>query len=237
MIFAGILAGGYGWDQKREDMPKQYMLLGQKAIILHTIEQFIINSKIDYIIIAAPSNWLIYTEELVKKNCFTDKPIVIVEGGKNKYQTIIRIANYISKNFEITDDDICVYHDAIRPFVTQRIINDNLQKAEKCQAVSTVVPTVDTIIRSDNGKIVDEIPAKKNLYAEQTPQTFHINSLLYVNKQLNQEEENQIVNAFRSFLQQGNEVQIVKGEFSNIKIVTQYDLEVANALIRDKKND
>lgn len=237
MIFAGILAGGYGWNQKKEDLPKQYMLLGHKAIIVHTIEQFVVNPMIDSIIVAAPSNWLVYTEELLKNSGITDKSITVIEGGKNKYQTIIRIANHIRQFHEITADDICVYHDAIRPFVTQRIIDDNIRKAEKCQAVSTVIPTVDTIIRSDNAQTINDIPAKKNLYAEQTPQTFRLKELLNVHMSLDIEEETHIVNAFKSFLQQGYEVQIVKGEFSNIKIVTQYDYEVANALIRDKKND
>lgn len=235
MIYAGILAGGYGWNQKKEDMPGQYMLLGTKAIVLHTLEQFVVNPFVGRIIVAAPCNWIVYTEDLIKNNVTTDKKIDVIEGGRNKYQTIIRIARYIGMEREVMEDDICIFHDAIRPFVTQRIINDNMDKIKKCQAVSTVIPTVDTIIRSDNGKSVDDIPPKKNLYAEQTPQTFKLSSLLRVHQELDEEQENHIVNAFRSFLQRGYEVRIVEGEYSNIKIITHYDFEVANALIKEKK--
>jgi len=237
MVYAGILAGGYGWNQKKEDMPRQYMELGTKPIMLHTLEQFIINAAVDKIVIAAPGNWLVYTEDLVSKHIRTDKEICIIEGGSNKYRTIIQIAKYIKEHWGVQEDDICIYHDAVRPFVTQRIIGDNLEKIVKCQAVSTVVPTVDTIIRLEEENKVAEIPPKKELYAEQTPQTFRLDTLLKVHDGLEDEQEKVMVNAFRAFLQEGYEIQVVEGEPSNIKIVTQYDFEVANLLIRDRKYD
>ncbi|MBR2401191.1 MAG: 2-C-methyl-D-erythritol 4-phosphate cytidylyltransferase [Lachnospiraceae bacterium] len=237
MVYAGILAGGYGWNQRKEDMPRQYMELGTKPIMLHSLEQFIVHAAVDKIVIAAPGNWLVYTEDLVSKYIRTEKEIHIIEGGSNKYQTIIRIAKFINERWGIQENDICIYHDAIRPFVTQRIIGDNLEKITRCQAVSTVVPTVDTVIRLEEGNKVVEIPPKRELYAEQTPQTFRLKTLLKAHDSLEDEQEKAMVNAFRAFLQRGYEIQVVEGEPSNIKIVTQYDFEVANLLIRDKAHD
>lgn len=236
MIYAGLLAGGYGWKKYLSEMPMQYMLLGKKPILIHSLEQFILNPSIDSVIVVAPNNWIVYTRDMIKNYIVSSKRIEVIRGGNNKYQSIIHIAEYIAKNHSISDDDICIFHDAIRPFVTQRIINSNLSMIEHCQAVSTVVSSIDTVICSNDGKIVHEIPDKSSLYLEQTPQTFRLKKLLEIYEEYAGEEQNEI-NAFRSFLKKKQEVRIAEGDYSNIKIITHFDFEMANALIKEHKRD
>lgn len=235
MIYAGILAGGHGWDQRKDDMPKQFMSIGHKPIIIHTIEQFIINPSIQKIIIAVPENWVVYTTDLLRKSITTNDKIDVILGGYNKNNTLHRIVNFIDSEYGIEEKDVLVSHDAIRPFVTQRIINENIETVKGYDSANTAVPTIDTIIKAGKEKQIVEITPDRIFYSEQTPQTFRLKKLqkIYKNEQLAKRH----VNAVKMFMEAGNSVQLVYGEYANIKIVTQYDLEVANAILRDKTND
>ncbi len=236
MIYAGILAGGENRKISSDEMPMQFMSLGTKPILIHTLEQFMINPQIDEIIVAAPKNWRIYTEDLIRRHVVSDKRITVIGGGENKYRTIIRIAEYIENSSGIDDSDVCVFHDAVRPFVTQRIIDDNLKKIGSCNAVSTVVPSVDTIIISEDGKRLDDIPPMSRYFMEQTPQTFRLSHLLCQFRG-GGEDVTRTNNAFTTALGSGEDVRLVQGESSNIKIVRQYDYELANILLKDKNDD
>ena len=103
MIYAGILAGGHGWDQRKDDMPKQFMSIGHKPIIIHTIEQFIINPSIQKIIIAVPENWVVYTTDLLRKSITTNDKIDVILGGYNKNNTLHRIVNFIDSEYGIEE--------------------------------------------------------------------------------------------------------------------------------------
>lgn len=235
MVYAGILAGGYGWDQVKSDMPKQFMQIGTKPMIIHTIEQFVINDAIDRIIVAAPENWIVYTKDLVKKYISTEKEIEVIMGGRNKNNTLKQIVSYINERYLIDEKDIIIGHDAIRPFVTQRIIKENLEVLKKYDSASTAVPTIDTIIKAKEDGQIESITPERVFYSEQTPQTFKLEKLASVYRA--EELPKKHVNAIKMFVEAGHSVSLVKGEYSNIKIVTQYDLEVANAILRDKNND
>lgn len=235
MIYAGILAGGYGWDQRKDDMPKQFMPIGSKPIIIHTVEQFIVNPSIQKIIIAVPENWVVYTKDLLRKHITAGDKIDVILGGHNKNNTLHGIVNFIEAEYGIEEKDVLVSHDAIRPFVTQRIINENIEAVKKYDSANTAVPTIDTIIKAGKEKQIVEITPDRIFYSEQTPQTFCLKKLqeIYKNEQLAKRH----VNAVKMFMEAGNSVRLVYGEYANIKIVTQYDLEVANAILRDKTND
>lgn len=235
MVYAGILAGGYGWDQVKGDMPKQFMMIGSKPMIIHTVEQFVVNALIDKIIVAAPENWIVYAKDMLKKYIITDKEIEVVMGGKNKNNSLNKVVNFIDEKYGIYQGDVLISHDAIRPFVTQRIIDENIETVRKFDSASTAVPTIDTIIKAGDDKQIEEITSERIFYSEQTPQTFKLDKLrdAYQNEKL----AKKYVNAIKMFVEAGNNVQLVSGEYSNIKIVTQYDLEVANSILRDNSND
>jgi 2-C-methyl-D-erythritol 4-phosphate cytidylyltransferase len=238
MIYAGILAGGIGVRMHRIDLPKQFLMLGSKPIIIHTVEQFIINSAIDKIIIVVPENWLLYAKDLIKKWIPQNDNIYFIEGGVNKNESVFKITQFIEQNWSISDKDIIVTHDAIRPFLTQRIINENIEKAAEFFAVNTVMPTTDTIISSSDGEKIDEIPAKSCMYDEQTPQSFNIQKLKSIFDSVDIDTIRNETEMTRLFINSGNDIHLVMGEYYNIKIVTPYDLEVSNALLKEivKKN-
>lgn len=234
MIFAGILAGGKGTRMGKTDLPKQFLTLGTKPIIIHTIEQFLISKDIDRIIVAVPNNWISYTQDLVDKYCKDDR-IIIIQGGSDRNGTIMNICKYIKEKFHITKDDIIVTHDSVRPFITQRIINDNIKICKKFGATDTVIPATDTIVESFNHEIISNIPIRNNMYQGQTPQSFRILDFIDINEQLLDGEKEILTDAAKVYVLKNQKVGLVIGENYNMKITTAYDLKLASLIIENKE--
>lgn len=230
MVYAEILAGGKGTRMGNTDLPKQFLMLGEKPILIHTIEQFQINNKIDRIIVCIPKEWISYTEDIIKKYIGNNEKIILVEGGKTRNETIINGCKYIAENYGITDDDIILTHDAVRPFVSQRIIDENIENANTHYAIDTAVPCTDTIIEVNNDEI-NNIPVRDSLYYGQTPQTFSIKKLMQHYDSLTEEEKSILSDACKIFSIKGEKIKVVRGEYYNIKITTETDLKLANAIV------
>lgn len=231
MIYAEVLAGGKGTRMGNTEMPKQFLLLGDKPVFIHTIEQFVLNSRIEKVIVCCPKQWISHTRDIIKKYVKNDDKIVVVEGGASRNDTILNGCEYIEKTFGLNEDDIVVTHDAVRPFVTQRIIDDNIDVALKYGAVDTVMEAFDTIVESENGKTIKSIPIRKNMYQGQTPQSFRIKDLKDLLNSLTEEEKEILTDACKAFVIKGHDVHLVKGEVFNMKITTQHDLKIAASLV------
>lgn len=233
MNYVGLLAGGNGTRMGKTELPKQFLSLGNKPIIIHTLEQFIISENIDKIIIAVPANWISYTENIVKKYCNSNK-VVIIKGGNSRNETIMEICQYITENNNINQDDLLITHDAVRPFLTQRIIEENIQYAKDYDAVDTVIPAYDTIVESNNHDTLSNIPIRDNMYQGQTPQTFKILELMETYNTLSEEEKKILTDAAKIYVLKNKKVKMVMGEIYNMKITTQYDFKLANLMIGNK---
>jgi len=138
MIFAAIVAGGVG-TRLGSNIPKQFLMLGNKPIIIHTVEKFLLCSKFDAIYIGIHENWLPYAKDIFAKNNLTSKKIYFSQGGENRNLTIMNIIKDIETKFGESNEHILVTHDAVRPFVTLRIIEENINAAKKFGACDTVV--------------------------------------------------------------------------------------------------
>ena len=233
MIFAAILAGGIGSRMGGTDTPKQFLTLGDKPVIIHTIEKFVINSKFDKIIVLSPQNFINHTNNLINEYLGENDRIVVIEGGKTRNDTLLNSINYINENFDIDDDSIIVTHDSVRPFLTHRIIEDNIEAAKKFGACDTVIPATDTIVESIDGEVIENIPVRDNFYQGQTPQSFKINKLSELINSLSEEETNILTDACKIFVLKGEDVYLVKGDITNIKITYPYDLKLANTILKE----
>ena len=233
MIFAAILAGGIGSRMGETDTPKQFLTLGDKPVIVHTIEKFAINSKFDKIIVLSPKNFINYTNDLIKEYFGDYNNLVVLEGGKTRNDTLINAIEYINDNFDIDDDSIIVTHDSVRPFVTHRIIEDNIKAAKEFGACDTVVPATDTIVESVDSKLIKNIPIRDNYYQGQTPHSFKINKLSELVNSLSESESNILTDACKIFVLKNEDVYLVDGEITNIKITYPYDLKLANTILKE----
>lgn len=235
MIFAAILAGGDGNRMGEIDKPKQFLKLGNKPIIIQTVEKFSLNSKIDEIIVLVHRYWLSHTKDLIDQYFPNSSNIVVIEAGELRNDTIMNAISYIEENFEIDENDIILTHDSVRPFVTHRIIMENIEKTFEVGACDTVIPATDTIVVSEDHGLISNIPNRNCMYQGQTPQTFKILNLKEAYEKLSDEEKSTLTDAAKIFVLNGEDVAIVKGEVFNIKITYPYDLKVANSIIKDAK--
>ena len=234
MIYAEILAGGKGTRMGNTEMPKQFLTIGEKPIIVHTLEMFLLNPRFDKIVVVTPKQWIQHTIDLIEKflTSSASERIVVCEGGSDRNESIMSGLRYIESHFGINEDDVVVTHDAVRPFLTHRIIEENIEMVLKHGATDTVVPAFDTIISSENGEVVTDIPRRDFMYQGQTPQSFNIKKLMSLYNSLTQEEKEILTDAAKIFVVKGEQVKLVKGEVFNNKITTPYDLKIANALIK-----
>ena len=236
MIFAAILAGGIGSRMGGTDTPKQFLTLGNKPVIIHTIEKFVINENIDKIIVLTPKNFITHTNNIISEYISDKDDIVVIEGGETRNDTLMNSIRYIEDTFGIDDDSIILTHDSVRPFVTHRIIEDNIEAAKRYGACDTVVPATDTIVESVNGKTIESIPVRDYYYQGQTPQSFNIKKLFNLITSLTEEESNILTDACKIFTLKDEDVYLVDGEVTNIKITYPYDLKLANTILEDKND-
>ena len=235
MVYAEILAGGKGTRMGNTDMPKQFLMLGTKPIIIHTVEQFMINTNISKIIVCCPKDWITYMNDLLDK-FIPNSNIEVVEGGKTRNETIMNGCRFIEEKYGLNDNDIIVTHDAVRPFLTQRIIDDNINALSDSIAVDTVIEATDTIVESTDSEFISNIPERKFMYQGQTPQSFNIKELVKVYESLKEEEKEILTDACKMFSLKKKKVKIVKGETYNIKITNIHDLKIANAILMERGN-
>jgi len=231
MIYAGILAGGKGTRMGNVPMPKQFLQLHDKPILIHTIEKFILHNRIDQIIIATPKEWINHTNDILNKYDLNLPKVWVTEGGTDRNGSIMNIISLIEGIFEIHDADIIITHDAVRPFLTHRIIEQNIEEGLVNDAVDTVIAAIDTIITSEDGDFVSSIPVRDFMYQGQTPQTFNIKKLKVLYNSLSDQEKNILTDACKIFVMKGQKVKLVRGETFNIKVTTPYDLNVSNAIL------
>lgn len=234
MIYAEILAGGNGSRMGNVNMPKQFLSLNNRPIIIHTIEKFLLNNRFDKIIVVSRKDWVNHTKDIIKKFIGESERLVVVAGGEDRNESIMSGIRFIEEHFGINDEDIIVTHDSVRPFLTHRIIDENINAAMEYSAVDTVIEAIDTIIRSEDQEFISEIPVRDTMFQGQTPQSFNIRRLVEHYSALDYKEKGILTDACKIFALKGEKVKMVRGEVFNIKVTTPYDLKVANAIIQER---
>lgn len=239
MVTAAILAGGVGSRMGAADTPKQFMSLGGKPILVHTAEKFSVHPDIDRVLVLCPKNWVSAAENMLARALggrLTEK-LNVIEGGADRNETIMRAVDYIAENFGLDDETVIVTHDAVRPFVSHRIISENVAAARKYGACDTVIGATDTIVVSENGETIAEIPARSKMYQGQTPQSFRAKKLRELYSALSDEEKKQLTDACKIYVLSGEPVHLVRGDMLNIKITYPEDMSLARSLLREEKEN
>ena len=233
MNYGVVVAGGIG-RRMGSETPKQFMTIGDKPIIVHTVEKFVLCNELEKIIVLTPEDWIEHTKDLLLKHLGEKlmQRLVVIEGGAVRNETIMNSIKYIEENYGLNDDTVIITHDAVRPFVTHRIIKDNIEAVKKYGATDTVVPATDTIVEAEDGELISHIPNRSKMYQGQTPQSFRAKELRETYQSLTQEEKDVLTDATKIYVLKGKPVKLVMGESFNIKITYPYDLEVAETLLK-----
>jgi len=232
MNFGAILAGGIG-SRMKNDLPKQFIDLAGKPIIIHTLEKMFKSNIFDYLIIAIHPEYVDYLQKLLNKFDFADNnKILIVTGGKERIDTIENVINIVNE-YSQSSDDILLLHDAVRPFVTNEILENSITTAQKEGACVAVVPAVDTIYEIKNNVSITGFPTRKYLYNGQSPDTFKLGVLNDAFNSLSADEKKEITGTVQICASKGINISAIEGSYQNIKITTNYDLAIAKQLLID----
>ncbi len=234
MIFGAILAGGTGTRMKSAPLPKQFLPLGDKPVLFHSLDTFLAYEPFDAIYIGIHPDWEAYlNEQLIRRySPSVRERIRVAVGGADRHQSLLNVIDAIESAYGESDEHILVTHDAVRPFVTVRMIEENIAAAREYGAVNTVIPAVDTMLYSENGEVIDRVADRTRLYHAQTPQSFQMALLRSLYRSLDTEQVTRLTDACSVFTAHGKTVRLVQGDPSNLKITTPADYTIAQALIR-----
>lgn len=230
-IYGVVLAGGIGTRMGNVEKPKQFLEVGKKPIIVHTIEKFVVNPQFTKVIVLSPKQWINYTRDVIKKHIKLADKVDVIEGGATRNDTVMNSIRHIEENYGLDEDTVIVTHDSVRPFVTHRILEDNIRFAQEFGACDTVIPATDTIVESLNNEFITDIPDRSKMYQGQTPQSFKAKQLRDVYQALSEEEKRILTDACKIYVLKGIPVHLVDGEVFNIKITYPFDLRVAQSIL------
>lgn len=223
-----ILAGGSG-ARLGYDLPKQFIKIAGKMIIEHTIDVFQSHPKIDEIFIICNKDYIFFYEDLVNVNHY-DKVIKLLVGGEKRSDSSLAALNAL--NGEIVN---LIFHDAVRPLVNNRIIDECIFALETYNAVDVAIPATDTIIEVQNN-FIKNIPDRSCLYRGQTPQAFKSD---IIRKAYDKAMQDKFFKAtddcgvVKKYLPD-EKIYIVKGEEFNLKLTFEEDLFLIEKLFQVK---
>ena len=210
-----IVAAGKG-ERMNADIPKQFLLLNDIPILMHTLKQF---SHFEEIVLVFPSTQFEYWETLCKTHNCTQQHS-LVAGGKTRFHSV---KNGLAK---IQDNTVVAIHDGVRPLVSETLINNLIDKTKSGIGVIPVVPLKDSIrkVEGENSTHID----RNNLFKVQTPQCFLSTD---IQKAYTQDFSDTFTDDASVFEANGGKINTLLGEENNLKITTQEDLKIASILI------
>ncbi|MBQ4394993.1 MAG: 2-C-methyl-D-erythritol 4-phosphate cytidylyltransferase [Paludibacteraceae bacterium] len=232
MNIAVILAGGSG-SRFGRDLPKQFLKVAGKKVIEHTIDVFEHNDLIDEIAVVTQPEYIADVEQLVVNNHYRKVRKILV-GGKERYHSSLSAINAYTE-----DTDNLIFHDAVRPLVNDRIINDCIEALKEYDAVDVAIPVADTIIQVDDTDCINAIPTRSLLRSGQTPQCFKrgvINKAYEIAMQDPNFVTTDDCGVVRKYLPE-TPVYVVKGEVFNMKITYKEDLFLVDKLFQLKSQE
>lgn len=232
-----VFAGGTGQRLSRgeKSVPKQFLKINDKPIIVHTLELFQKHEQIDKIYIAIHPDYYDYMQDLVKFHYIT-KTAGIVKGGVTGQDSIYNALVLARK--ENSGDSIVLIHDGVRPNITQDVISRNIECASENGNAITCTSCFETILISDNNVNPKTVPYRKNTYAAQAPQSFILDEILEAHEITREKNPDyvDIVDSCTLYKTLGKTTFMIGGNRGNIKITTIEDLYILRALIRYKED-
>ena len=175
-----IFAGGSGVRMNTKGMPKQFLQMNGKAIIIHTLEYFERCKDIDAIVVGCLEEYIEYLQSLLSANRIT-KVKRIVPGGKCGQESIY---HGLCAAEEIADgEDIVLIHDGVRPLISEELLSSSIQMVKEKGNAITVTPATETIVQTENGETISNIIDRKSCYIAKAPQSFYLKDILKVHRQ------------------------------------------------------
>lgn len=234
MNIAVIFAGGVGKRMKTNGIPKQFLEVYGKPILIYTLEKFENNQNIDAIVISCLEEKMDYCKKLVDKYEIT-KVRAIVKGGKTGQESIyngLKAAEQISE----TDKDIVLIHDGVRPLIDEEIIDNNIKCVKENGSAITCVECKETVVILDDNDNIKDVTDRSRSRLARAPQSFYLKDILAAHRKALEDGKTDVIDSCTLMRMYGKEVSIVIGKSENIKITTPDDYYMFKALLDAKEN-
>lgn len=225
-----ILAGGIG-SRSGLSVPKQFFKVAGETVIEHTITTFNNNNKIDEVWIIVHNQYVTLMESICLKNNW-GKVKKILNGGAERYESSLSAINACDR-----EECNLIFHDSVRPLVSNRIINEVIDNLEKYNAINVAIPVVDTII-SKNGDYINDIPDRSTLLRGQTPQAFKLSVIRKAYELALQDKDFKTTDdcgVVKKYLPD-EPIFIVSGEEKNMKLTNKEDIFILDKLFQLKSD-
>lgn len=230
---AVVLAAGQG-SRMKSKVAKQYMCIHGKPMLYYSLRAFQ-DSQVDEIILVVGNEEVNYCKEYIIDKYNFNKVKSVVVGGKERYLSVYNALQVIKdRTTDIYDNESCyvLIHDAARPLITQKIIDDTIQGVTCSGAVVVAVPSKDTIKIVDATGAIEHTPKRSLTYVIQTPQAFELDVLIKSYDKVMKANNLEITDDAMIVEHGSNHrIQVVEGSYKNIKVTTPEDIQIAEMLL------
>ena len=233
MNIAVIFAGGTGQRMNTKTLPKQFLELHNKPIIIYTLEHFERHELIDGIIVVCVEGWIDYLRDLLSKYGIC-KVRSVVSGGETGM--LSRYNGLLEASKLYPDETVCLMHDGVRPLIDHETITKNIISVEKHGSAVTVSPAIETIAIKGVDNSVGEIIDRSKCQLAKAPQSFRLGDLLTNHKKAIADGMDDCIDTAYLMQLYGHPLYTVEGSSENIKITTPADYFTFKALIDAKEN-
>lgn len=228
-----IIAGGSG-ARMHQNIPKQFLTVNERPVIVYTLEAFQNHPEIDEIAVVCIEGWESVLWAYANQFNIT-KLKHVIPGGKNGQDSIRNGVFELEKNH--SKDDVVLIHDAIRPMVSAEIISDCIRVTQLHGNAITVIPCAEAMMQTEDGLVSTGSYPRDNLKRTQTPQGFHIGKICDLHRRALQSAITNSVASCTLMIELGEQVYFSAGSEKNIKLTTVEDLDIFKALLIAKRSD
>lgn len=228
-----IIAGGKG-DRMKQDIPKQFLNVYDKPVIVYTMQCFQNHPDIDGIVVVCIDGW----HEVVRayaKQFGIAKLDSVISGGKTGFESIINGTKEVERLYG--GDALILVHDAIRPNLSSEIISENIRICHQKGNAITCIPCQEAMLYTDDREVSNKTINRDNLLRTQTPQTFYVKDLRKVQEEALAKGMKNTTASCTLFIEMGYPVYKADGSEKNVKLTTTEDIEIFKALITSKKDE
>ncbi len=234
MANIGLLIAGGAGNRMQQDIPKQFLTVNERPVIVYTMEAFEKHPEIDAIAVVCIEGW----ERVLwayAKQFNISKLKYVVPGGKNGQESIKNGVYELEKHYSF--EDLVLIHDAIRPMVSAEIISDNIRVAKKYGNAISVIPCAEAMMQTKDGKISTGSYPRDNLKRTQTPQAFRIGDICDLHRKALEAGITNSVASCTLMIDMGKQVYFSAGSEKNVKLTTVEDIDIFKALLVAKRSD
>lgn len=236
MNYGLILAGGVGQRMRRTGMPKQFLEVFGKPIIIYTLQKFEYCEDIDAVVIACHSSWKDYMESMLQRYGIK-KVKAVISGGKDRQDSVLKGLKFIQAN-GASDEDIIVIHDGVRPLIQENILSENVRVAKKYGNAMTVRPVIESVVITDQDEVsFEDFKKRADTYSLTAPQSFKLGVLTQAYRDIEGKETPiPLLDSALVFTYLGKKVHIIKENNNNIKVTTPEDYYILKAMLELEEN-